>query len=387
VVPDIRRDGRFRRLRVRILFLSVHYGTMGGVRLIVDALAAAARDEGHQVAAVVDGDAARFAGPARELALYPFPARTRDFRRLRRFARKFPLAATRLLAASRALAPDVVSVHCVRRFAPYVAVLRRLGGTPQVLNLQEAALPPGVPENPGLFRLLAGTADAVAACSAEAAGYARRVGGARRVEIVPNGYEPREFVAGPPWPHPRAYVLGLGRLEPQKGFDVLIDALARLGRPDVDLLLAGDGSAREALMAQSRARGVAPHVHFLGNVDRAATVALLRGAAVVAVPSRFEGLPLVCIEAFAAARPVVAAAVNGTPELVRDGDTGWLVPPDDAAALAVAIGHALDVPEEATRRAERGRGVVEREHRWPIVARRWLALCAEVSAPGVAAAA
>jgi glycosyltransferase involved in cell wall biosynthesis len=373
---------------VRILFFSVHYGTVGGVRLIVDALAQAARAEGHAVAAVVDGAADAFVGPAQQVQLYPFPARARELRRLHRFARKLPFAAARLVAATRAAAPDVVSIHCVRRFAPYAALLRRLTGTPQVLNLQEAAMPPGVDENRRLFRLLVRAADAVAACSGEAAAYARIRGGARRVEIVPNGYDPAEFAGDTVFRHPRPYVLGLGRLEPQKGFDVLVTALARLGRQDVDVLLAGDGSVRQALAECARTSGVADRVRFLGVVDRPTTVALLRGAAVVAVPSRFEGLPLVCIEALAAGRPVVASAVNGTPEVIRDGDTGWLVPPDDASALAAAVAEALGTPAEAARRAARGRMIVEREHPWSVVGRRWLALCAYVAGgPGVAAAA
>src|SRR5437773_11624263 len=206
---------------VRLLFFSPHYGTVGGVRSIIDALAAAARAAGHEVSAIVDGGGAGMFGRERELLLYPFPARARELRRLRRFAQKFPRRAVRLVGAVRAAAPDVVSVHCTRRFAPYVALLRPATGVPHVLSLQEGALPPGMPENPGLFRLLVRAADAVAACSSEAAAYATRVGRARRGAVVPNGYDPAEFRPGPPFPHPRPYVLGLGRLEAQKGFDLL----------------------------------------------------------------------------------------------------------------------------------------------------------------------
>ncbi|HUE30615.1 MAG TPA: glycosyltransferase, partial [Verrucomicrobiae bacterium] len=187
---------------MRLLFFSPHYGTVGGVRSIIDALAAGARGAGHEVSAIVDGGGAGMFGRERDLLLYPFPARARELRRLRRFAQKFPLRAVRLVAAVRAAAPDVVSVHCTRRFAPYVAVLRRATGVPHVLSLQEGTLPPAMPENPGLFRLLVRAADAVAACSAEAAAYATRVGHARRVAVVPNGYDPAEFRPGPPYPHP-----------------------------------------------------------------------------------------------------------------------------------------------------------------------------------------
>src|SRR5207244_2807532 len=153
--------------------------------------------------------------------------------------------------AGRAAAPDVVSVHCTRRFAPYVAVLRRATGVPHVLSLQEGAVPPGMPENPGLFRLLVRAADAVAACSAEGAAYATRVGHARRVAVVPNGFDPAEFRSGPPFPHPRPYVLGLGRLEAQKGFDLLLEALARPGAPGPDLRLpTGTPAALAAALAR-----------------------------------------------------------------------------------------------------------------------------------------
>jgi glycosyltransferase involved in cell wall biosynthesis len=370
-----------------LLFFSPHYGTMGGVRSIIDTLARAARDAGHEVAAVVDADAGRAPGAARALRLYPFPARAREIRRLQRFAQKFPVGAMRLVAAVRAASPDVVSVHCMRRFAPYTALLRRATGVPQVLNLQEGALPPGTPENAGLFRLLVRAADAVAACSADAADYARRVGHARRVTVVPNGYDPAELRPAPPFPHPRPYVLGLGRLESQKGFDVLIDALSRLGDAGVDLLLAGEGSARTALEALAGSRGVADRVRLLGATDRPTTLALLRGAVVVACPSRFEGLPLVCIEALAVGRPVVASAVNGIPELIRDGETGFLVPPDDAGALAGAIRRVLRAPDEAARLAARGRAAVERDHAWPVVVPAYLGLCAAVAGAPAAAAA
>src|SRR5207245_603208 len=130
------------------------------------ALGTAARAAGHEVSAIVDGGGPGTFGRERDLLLYPFPARARELRRLRRFAQKFPLRAMRLVSAVRAAAPDVVSVHCTRRFAPYVAVLRRATGVPHVLSLQEGALPPGMPENPGLFRLLVRAAGGVAACSA-----------------------------------------------------------------------------------------------------------------------------------------------------------------------------------------------------------------------------
>jgi glycogen synthase len=363
---------------VKVLFLSPHYGIVGGVRIIVDALARATLDAGWQVTAVVDGDARAFPGPAREVAAVPFPKHARELKRLWRFTRRFPRTATRMVRAVRLAAPDLVSVHCVRHFAPYAAFLRRVTRVPQIVSLQEAAVPAGTPENLGLLRMLVRTADGVAACSEESADYARRVGGARRVRIVPNGYDPHEFGAGATFSSPHPYVLGVGRLEEQKGFDLLIRAMARLDRTDVDLLLAGDGSRRGALEREAAAAGIGSRVRFLGATDRDTTVALYRGAALVACPSRFEGLPLVCIEALAAARPVVATRVNGIPEVVRDEETGLLVASEDVDALAAAIGRVLATPDLAAALGARGRRLVERQNAWTAVAERYLALCSDV---------
>jgi glycosyltransferase involved in cell wall biosynthesis len=359
---------------------------MGGVRLIVDALARAAVAEGHTVGAVVDADARAVPGVAADCAvdvpLYPFPAAAGELKRLRRFGRRFPIAVVRLVRAVRRFAPDVVSVHAIRRFGPYAAAVRRLTGVPQVLSLQEAALPPGVPENVRLFRMLVQAADVVAACSRESADYAARVGGARAVEVVPNGYDPVEFPPARRVVPPRPYVLGVGRLEAQKGFDVLIRAAARLEHREAELVLAGEGSQRLALEALAAAEGIAARVRFLGATDRKATVALLRGAAVVACPSRFEGLPLVCVEAFAAGRPVVGSTVNGIPEIVRHEETGLLVPPDDPAALARALDRLLAAPDVGDRLGARGREVVEYEYAWSRVTEAYLRVCAGLATSG-----
>jgi glycosyltransferase involved in cell wall biosynthesis len=133
------------------------------------------------------------------------------------------------------------------------------------------------------------------------------------------------------------------------------------------------------LEALAAAEGIGERVRFVGTTDRDATVALLGGAAVVACPSRFEGLPLVCVEAFAAARPVVGSAVNGIPEIVRNEETGLLVPPDDPDALARALDRLLAAPEVGDRLGARGREVVEREYTWSRVTGAYLRLCARLA--------
>ena len=102
-----------------------------------------------------------------------------------------------------------------------------------------------------------------------------------------------------------------------------------------------------------------PGVTFLGRCDAGRVRGLLRGAAALVVPSIYEGMPLVILEAMEAGVPVVVSRVSGIPEVVEDGVTGWLVPPEDPAALAAALSEVLDRPDEARRRGDAGRRRVD----------------------------
>ncbi len=169
-------------------------------------------------------------------------------------------------------------------------------------------------------------------------------------------------------------VLALGRLHPNKGFDTLIRALAHL--PGVQLNLAGDGPERAALETLAREVGVASRVRFLGWRDD--TASLLAGGDVLAVPSRHEPLGNVVIEAFSASRPVVAAAAQGPAALIRDGETGRLVPMDDSDALAAALAAVLGDPAAARALAAAGRAEFETRHAEAPVLAAWRAGLARI---------
>lgn len=154
-------------------------------------------------------------------------------------------------------------------------------------------------------------------------------------------------------------LLVLARLDDQKGHRFLIDAIGQLVRrwPRLTALFAGDGPLKDALSAQCAALGLGGRVRFLGYRDDIPR--LLAAADVVVLPSLYEGLPLAAIEALAAGRPLVASAVDGTPEVVIDGETGLLVPPADPLALAAAIERILADPPLAARLGEAGRQHVQ----------------------------
>jgi glycosyltransferase involved in cell wall biosynthesis len=153
----------------------------------------------------------------------------------------------------------------------------------------------------------------------------------------------------------------VGRISPEKGVVTLIVAFSRLADefPSSRLVLAGDGqeigAARQAASAP-RLRG---RVVFLGY--RADVEAVYGAIDLFVLNSTTEGLPNAVLEAMAFGVPVVATAVGGTPELVRDGETGLLVPPSDPTALANAIRAVLRDRDAAAERARRARALVERE--------------------------
>jgi glycosyltransferase involved in cell wall biosynthesis len=138
------------------------------------------------------------------------------------------------------------------------------------------------------------------------------------------------------------WVLYIGNLVPEKGPDVLIDAIGTLhrqGHVDVRALFIGAGPLLPSLKRRAAALSVGPSVHFAGSKPNAEIPTWLGAADLLCLPSRTEGCPNVAVEAIASGRPVVAAAVGGVPELISQRN-GLLVPPDDADALANAI---LDV--------------------------------------------
>ena len=167
-------------------------------------------------------------------------------------------------------------------------------------------------------------------------------------------------------------VLALGRLHRNKAFDILIRALPAL--PGVHAIIAGDGPERAALATLAHAKGVADRVLFPGW--RQDTAALLAGCDALVCPSRHEPLGNVVVEAFAAGRPVVAAAADGPRELIRSGEDGLLVPVEDAEALATSLGLVLGNPNFAAALAAAGRARYEAEFAEAPVLAQWRATLA-----------
>jgi glycosyltransferase involved in cell wall biosynthesis len=161
----------------------------------------------------------------------------------------------------------------------------------------------------------------------------------------------------------------------------LVDALAQLPEP-ARVTLVDEDHAESPARKRAAELGCSQRLRIVGRVSTPELLALYRRAALVAVPSRFEGFGLPAAEAMACGTPVVAAAAGALPELIRRGGGGILVPRDDPGALAKAIASLLEQPDARGRLGERGvRGITE-AYSWPSVA----AATAEVYAETLAEA-
>jgi glycosyltransferase involved in cell wall biosynthesis len=166
-----------------------------------------------------------------------------------------------------------------------------------------------------------------------------------KIHVVHCGIEPALFAASPLPPSPD--LVAIGRLSGQKGFALLVEAVAIATRtlPDLHLTLVGDGDLRPQIAAAIARHGLTQNITLTGWQSEQGVRTALNNATALILPSFAEGLPVVIMEAMAAARPIIATSIAGIPELVT-ADCGWLVPAGDAQALATAIETLAATPQD-----------------------------------------
>jgi len=177
-----------------------------------------------------------------------------------------------------------------------------------------------------------------------------------RLRVIGNPVDLEEVRAGTRTPLemalPKRFVVGVGRLAYQKGFDLLIEAFGKLDDDALELVLVGTGPEEAALRAQAEGLGLASRTHFTGFVQHPSAV--MARAQVFCLPSRWEGFGHVVVEAMASGCPVLVADCDfGPGEIVEQGESGRVVPAHDADALAATLGEMLADPAATRSLAER----------------------------------
>jgi len=252
-----------------------------------------------------------------------------------------PPAIRRTLEVLDAEQPDVVHLH--EPLVPGPALTALLAGSVPVVGTFHASgrVPAYVYMRPAV-RAVARRIGIRTAVSPEARALAERwLGGA--CHVLPNGVEVERFAKADPWPAPETpggtgrAILFVGRHEPRKGLEVLLEAYRRLDR-DAVLWVAGEGPNTAALAASAP-----PGVVWLGRISDEELAQRLRTAALFCAPSLHgESFGVVLLEAMAAGTPVVASDISGYRDVARQGKEAVLVPGGDPAALAEGLGRVLD---------------------------------------------
>jgi glycosyltransferase involved in cell wall biosynthesis len=352
----------------------------GGVTSVARTLATSLQEAGHRPLFLFPGDddrvrrgRSRLGFEAAWLNLRAPLLRGRRLHSLAGFLAYLPLALRELLALVRRERVSVVNVHYPIENGFWFALLRRLAPVRLVTSLHGSDV---VPEDPADPPPLAGTRQLLRASDAVVApseGFARIVRelfpfAAARTIGIPNA-ELASLVGG----HP--FIVCVAEYTTKKGHDVLVPAFARLraaGREPLRLLLIGDGVLRDDVQRLVVAHGLADRVVFAGRRSPALVARALARAELFVLPSRAEPFGMAVVEAMAVGAPVVVTAAEGPADIVRDGETGLVVPVDDGPALERALARLLDDRALARRLGDAGAVAVRHRHARPTFAQAYL---------------
>lgn len=205
-----------------------------------------------------------------------------------------------------------------------------------------------------------------------------------KIEVIANGVDGQKLQGPEPDPRLRQWyarpeeriILFVGRLVPEKGAQLLIEALPRIlaVHPRAKVVIAGQGPAGAELQNRAWALGVAHKVYFAGYIDDATRNALYKMAEVAVFPSLYEPFGIVALEAMVAGAPVVASGTGGLREIITHGVDGLLFPPGHATALADNVIRLLSEPELAAQLRQNGRNLAQQVYDWKQVAQKTLRL-------------
>ena len=258
-----------------------------------------------------------------------------------------PVTFFRLCIAILQSKPDVVNLHYLGSAAAFLLPAKWLLGFRLVVSLHGADVqiePRQSSFNGWLFRTTMRAAEKITFCSnallkeAASEGYERD----EKCVVILNGVNIDLFANAKPEKRERQYVLAAGRLEHQKGFDVLLEAfaIALKGRTDIDLIIAGEGSLKRSLEVKAAELSLSRQAIFPGPCSAGRIASLMKGSLMVVIPSRREPFGIVGLEARVAGATILSTTAGGLPEALQGAPVTWAAP-GSVADLASAIQSAL----------------------------------------------
>jgi len=363
------------------LYTATFLPTIGGAELILHTLASALTAQGHNVtvlAPTIRGANNRVEAPYR-LRRYQRPS-----------SKRVGVRQILLYLMHEYWRRPFDVLHCHGAYPPaYVgATFKRLLNIPMVVRPHGSDILPGefIRANARLERRLIqalGAADLLIAQGQFLKRELLSLGVPEaKIRLIPNGVPVADFQAArsaPAMPYP--YILTMGSFSHKKGFDVLLRAFASVAAedPSIHLVMAGAGKELTTYATIVDEHHMMDRVHFVGMVEGVFKIQLYQHCLFFVCPSRREPFATVNLEALAAGKPLVATAVGGNLEVVREGDNGFLVPPDDVGALAMRM---LTLLKDPPLRARMGvlSSDLSRGYDWQVILPQYTAAFAEALA-------
>lgn len=338
-----------------LLSPSAFHPSLGGVEEICRNLASRLKAKNFEVAIAVNRDPATLAEHEQidgiDVHRFAFEYPSKTLTGLGPCLR-FPQNTKKFVSFVKDYAPDLVHLICASSNSLYCYLTMAALKQKTLVTLQGEFFmdPNDLYERSAFARLCAShllrKADGITACSQYVLDDAKKRFDFDRPieEVIFNGVDLSEVPTSEAsssrksWAE-RPFILGIGRLVANKGFDWLLRAFRHLAsvRPDLDLVLAGDGDARQDLENLSKELNLTNRVHFVGRQGRAGVVDLFNSCQFFVLPSPLEPFGIVCLEAMRASKPLIATNTGGPPEFIRNETDGFLVPPKDETALFQAM--------------------------------------------------
>ena len=355
--------GSTAKSRMRVLFwLRKFWPQTGGIQILAARLLPALQERGYEFTVVTSSSDSAQPGESEYsgIPVHDFPfGDTRSYSNIDRLME----IRWQVSKLKRTFAPNVVHIFSTGRGDFFHLTTSNSYPAPLLVTLHGERLHLGDSFRAQTLR----AADWVTCISAAVLTSVRQLG----QEIVPRSslvYNGVDMPPDSPEPLPTdgARLLCLGRLVPEKGFDVALAAFASIIArfPEVRLTVAGDGPQRSRLEQQAIRLGVQDAVDFAGWIDPENVPALINTATAVVMPSRYEPFGLVALDAALMARPIIASRVGGLAEVIEHEHTGLLVEKEDSKALADAMAFLLDHPERATQMGQAARQRTQAVFSW-----------------------
>ena len=366
-----------------VLITDLFLPNVGGVESVVYNLAKGFTDKGHNVTVIA-------AKTPHDLPSYELISGIDVYRfyfilpalRLKSIFGFFTLgimANIKLLCLLKRLKPEIVNAHFIYSNGPYTLLSKKLLNYPLIVSVHGNDVQQFPHESKickWILKNLLNSADFVTGCSRSLLNDANQIAPEiqNKSQPMPNGIDLHEFELKKKYLQARPYIFSIGRFVHKKGFDILIKAFKKVAdnKPDIDLIIAGTGEERKKYANLVKELDLKERVKLPGFVEREEVIKLYQSCEFFILPSRREPFGITNLEAMAAGKAIIAADVDGVPEIIRNGENGILFAPENINELAEKILWLSENNEIKENMGHCGRLLVERKYDWQSIADRYI---------------